>query len=39
MRRFNWWTVLLTLAITIVIVWVVGGWLLRLFLRIQGGRG
>ena len=39
MRRINWWTVLLTLAVSIVIVWIAGRWLLRMFLRIQGGHG
>ena len=39
MRRINWWTVLLTLAVSIGIVWFAGRWLLRMFLRLQGGRG
>jgi len=36
MRKMNWWTVLLTLAVTIVLVWLAGRWLLRMFLGVQG---
>lgn len=39
MRRINWWAVLLTLAVAVLIVSVAGRWLLRMFLRIQGGHG
>jgi hypothetical protein len=38
-RRINWWTVLLTLAVSIVIVWLAGRWLLHMFLGLQGGKG
>jgi hypothetical protein len=38
MRKMNWWVVLLTLAVTTVVVWLVGRWMLRMFLGVQGAR-
>lgn len=37
-RKMNWWVVLLTFAVASVVVWLVGRWLFRTFLAMQGAR-
>jgi hypothetical protein len=37
-RRNPWWIILVSVAVTCLVVWVAGRWLLHQFLRLHGGR-
>lgn len=37
MRGNSWWIILISVALTCVVVWFAGRWLFQQFLRLHGG--